>query len=168
MARGFVKDSVEHVGGVLSLSCAVRCDRAAHCFAIVVDAGQLSLLSYYMDLGLTAGVGPSTGCTFSSNIPRLAIRWDCQSFLSGEDGTWGMIWRVIGVIGEGAVPSYCCAVLCRGLALGTFGGNRGVWTLVGVQVGRAPGFVGEIVAVCTPGGGEPREVGDNLGDSMSS
>ncbi len=56
MARGFVKDSVEHVGGVLSLSCAVRCDRAAHHFAIVVDAGQQSLLSYCMDLGLTTGV----------------------------------------------------------------------------------------------------------------
>ncbi len=53
---GFVKDSVEHVGGVLSLSFAVRCDRAAHCFAIVVDAGQHSLLSYCTDLGLTAGV----------------------------------------------------------------------------------------------------------------
>ncbi len=56
MARGFVKDSVEHVGGVLLLSCAVHCDRAAHRFAIVADAGQQSLLSYYMDLGLTAGV----------------------------------------------------------------------------------------------------------------
>ena len=56
MARGFVKDSVEHVSGVLPLSCAVHCDRVAHCFAIVVDAGQQSLLSYCMDLGLTAGV----------------------------------------------------------------------------------------------------------------
>ncbi len=56
MARGFVKDSVDHVGGVLLLSCAVRCDRVAHCFAIVVDAGQQILLSYCTDLGLTAGV----------------------------------------------------------------------------------------------------------------
>jgi hypothetical protein len=56
MAPGFVKDSVEHVGGVLLLSCTVRCDSAAHCCAIVVDAGQQSLLSYCMDLGLTAGV----------------------------------------------------------------------------------------------------------------
>ncbi len=56
MARGFVKDGVEHVGGVLSLSCTVSCDMAAHHFAIVVDAGQQSLLSYCMDLGLTVGV----------------------------------------------------------------------------------------------------------------
>ncbi len=56
MARGFVKDSEEHVGGVLLLSCAVRCDRVAHQFAIVVDEGQQSLLSYCTDLGLTAGV----------------------------------------------------------------------------------------------------------------
>ncbi len=62
MARGFVKDSMEHVGGVLSLSCTVSCDKAAHCFAIVVDAGQHSLLSYCTDLGLTAGVACRTIC----------------------------------------------------------------------------------------------------------
>ncbi len=56
MARGFVKDSVEHVSGELSLSCAVHCNRAAHRFVIVVDAGQQSLLSYCTDLGLTASV----------------------------------------------------------------------------------------------------------------
>ncbi len=56
MACGFVKESMEHIGGVLLLSCAVCCDRAAHCFAIVVDAGQQSLLSYCTDLGLTGGV----------------------------------------------------------------------------------------------------------------
>ncbi len=56
MARGFVKDNMEHVSRVLLLSCAVRCDRAAHRFAIVVDAGQQSLLSYCADLGLTLGV----------------------------------------------------------------------------------------------------------------
>jgi hypothetical protein len=88
--------------------------------------------------------------------------------VSGGDATWGMIWRVIGVVGEGAVPSCCCAVLCRGLALGTFGGNRGICTLVGAQVGRVPGVAGEIVVVCTLGGGEPRGVSDTLGDSMSS
>jgi hypothetical protein len=56
MAHGFVKDSVECVGGVLSLSCAVHCDRVAHCFPIVVHAGQQSLLSYCTVLGLTASV----------------------------------------------------------------------------------------------------------------
>jgi hypothetical protein len=56
IAPGFFKDSMEHVGGVLLLSFAVHCDMAAHHFAIVVDAGQQSLLSYCMDLGLTAGV----------------------------------------------------------------------------------------------------------------
>ncbi len=88
--------------------------------------------------------------------------------MSGGDGTWGMIWRVIGVVGEGAVPSCCCAVLCRRLALCTFGGNRGIWTLVGAQVGRVPGAAREIVVVGTLGGGKPRGVGDTLGDSGSS
>jgi hypothetical protein len=88
--------------------------------------------------------------------------------MSRGDGTWGMIWRVIGVVGEGAVPSCCCAVLCRGLALGMFWGNRGICTLVGARVGRVQGAVGEIVVVCTLGGGEPRGVGDTLVDSVSS
>jgi hypothetical protein len=56
MAHGFVEDSMEHVSGVLSLSCTASCDRAACCFAIIVDAGQQSLLGYCTDLGLTAGV----------------------------------------------------------------------------------------------------------------
>jgi hypothetical protein len=88
--------------------------------------------------------------------------------VSEGDGTWGMIWRVIGVVGEGAVPSCCCAVLCRGLALGLFGGNRGIWTSVGARVGRVLGAVGEIVVVFTLGGGEPRWLGDTLGESGSS
>jgi hypothetical protein len=75
---------------------------------------------------------------------------------------------VIGVVGEGAVLSCCCAVLCCRLTLGTFWGNRGIWTLMGARVGRLPGAVGEIVVVCTLGGGEPRRVGDTLGDSVSS
>jgi hypothetical protein len=60
MARGFVEDSVKHVGGVLLLSCAVSRDRAARRFAIIVDAGQQSLLSYCTELGLTAGVACRT------------------------------------------------------------------------------------------------------------
>ncbi len=48
------------------------------------------------------------------------------------------------------------------------GGNRDFWILEGVQVGRVPGAVGEIVVVCTLGGGEPRGVGDTLGDSVGS
>jgi hypothetical protein len=62
MARGFVKDSVEHVRGVLPLplSCAASRDRAACCFAIIMDAGQQGLLSYCTDLGLTAGVACRT------------------------------------------------------------------------------------------------------------
>ncbi len=36
------------------------------------------------------------------------------------------------------------------------------------QVGRVPGAVGEIVVVCTLGGGEPRGLGDTLGESGSS
>jgi hypothetical protein len=133
MACGFVKDSVEYVGGVLLLSFAVHCDRVAHHSAIVVDAGQQSLLSYCTDLGLTTGVACWTihRVSLSSNIPRSAIHWDCRNFVSGGYGTWGMIWRVIGVVGEGAVPSCCCAVLCHRLALGTFGSNRGIWTVVG-------------------------------------
>ncbi len=60
MACGFVKDSVEHVGGVLSLSCVASHDRAACCFSIIGDAGQQSLLSHCTDLGLTAGVACRT------------------------------------------------------------------------------------------------------------
>jgi hypothetical protein len=66
------------------------------------------------------------------------------------------------------VPSCCFAVLCPGLTLGTSGGNRDIWTLGGAVVGRVPGAVGDIVVVCTLGCGEPRGVGDTLGDSMSS
>ncbi len=112
----------------------------------------------------------------------LAIHWDQQSFVSGGDGTWGMIWRVIGAVGAGiikwltleflgnlgAVPSCCFAVICHGLTLDTSGGNRDVWTLVGVQIGRVPDAVKDIVVVCTLGGGEPRGVGDTLEDSVSS
>jgi hypothetical protein len=39
---------------------------------------------------------------------------------------------------------------------------------VGVHVGRVLGAVGEVVAVCTLGGDEPRGVGDTLGGSVSS
>jgi hypothetical protein len=88
--------------------------------------------------------------------------------MSGGDGTWGMMWHVIGVVGEGAVPSCCCVGLCCGLALGTFRGNRRIWTLVGARVGRVPSVVREIVVVCTLGGGEPRGVGDTLGNFVSS
>ncbi len=56
MARGFIKNSVEHVGGVLSLSYAASRDWAGCSFAIIVGAGQQNLLRYCMDLGLTAGV----------------------------------------------------------------------------------------------------------------
>jgi hypothetical protein len=56
MARGFVEDSMEHVGGVLSLSCVASRDRVACYFAIIVDTEQQSLLSNCTDLGLTAGV----------------------------------------------------------------------------------------------------------------
>jgi hypothetical protein len=66
----------------------------------------------------------------------------------------------------GAVPSCCFAVICRGLTLGMSGGNRDIWTLVGAQVGRVLGAVREIIVVCTLGGGEPRRVGDTLGDSV--
>jgi hypothetical protein len=59
-------------------------------------------------------------------------------------------------------------MICRGLTLGTSGGNRGIWTLVGVQVGRVSGVVGEIVVVFTLGDGEPRGVSDTLVDSVSS
>jgi hypothetical protein len=44
----------------------------------------------------------------------------------------------------------------------------GIWTLLGARLGRLPGAVREIVVVCPLGGGEPRGVGDTLGDSVSS
>ncbi len=68
MAHGFVKDSVEYVGGVLLLSCVASHDRAACCFAMIVDAGQQNLLSYCTDLGLTAGVACRTIHGVSSSL----------------------------------------------------------------------------------------------------
>jgi hypothetical protein len=66
-----------------------------------------------------------------------------------------------------AVPSCCIVVICCGFTLGTSRGNRDIRTLVGVVLGRVLGDVGEIVVVCTLGGGEPRRVDDTLGDSVS-
>ncbi len=102
----------------------------------------------------------------------------------GGDGTWGMIWREVRAVGVGtpkclllefvgnlgAVPSCCFAFLCLcpGPTLETSGGDRDFWILVSAQVGRVMGTIGEIVVVCTLGGGEPREVGDTLGDSVGS
>jgi hypothetical protein len=57
--------------------------------------------------------------------------------VSGEDGTWGMIWHEIGAAGVGipkclmlefegnlgAVPSCCFALFCRGPTVVTSGGN---------------------------------------------
>jgi hypothetical protein len=88
MARGFVKDSKEQVGGVLSLSCTVSCDRAAHCFAIVVDAGQQSLLSYCTDLGLTAGVACRTICQVFLVIQYTQVGYLLGSPEFREGGGW--------------------------------------------------------------------------------
>jgi hypothetical protein len=103
MACGFVKDSVDHVSGVLLLSCVASRDRAACCFAIIVDTGQQSLLSYCTDLGLTAGVA----CRTIHQV-YLVIQYSQVGYLLGlpefcewGDGTWGMIWHVIGVVGVG-------------------------------------------------------------------
>jgi hypothetical protein len=67
----------------------------------------------------------------------------------------------------GAVPSCCFAMLCCSPTLGTSGGKRDFWILVGAKVGRVLGDVREIIVVCTLGGGEPKGVGDTLGDSVS-
>ncbi len=56
LARGFVEDSVEYVGGELSLCCLVGHDWAARHRTISAYTGQHGLLSYCSDLGLTAGV----------------------------------------------------------------------------------------------------------------
>jgi hypothetical protein len=50
----------------------------------------------------------------------------------------------------------------------TSGGNRDFWILEGARVGRVPGTFGEIVVMCTLGGGVLRGVGDTLGDSIGS
>jgi hypothetical protein len=60
LAHGFVKDSVEYVSGELSLCCVVGHDWAARHLTISADTGQLGLLSYCSDLGLTAGVALRT------------------------------------------------------------------------------------------------------------
>jgi hypothetical protein len=86
MACGFVEDSVEHVGGVLLLSCTASHDRAACCFTIIVDAGQQSLLSYCTDLGLTAGVA----CRTIHQV-YLVIQYSQVGYLLGllEFWEWG-------------------------------------------------------------------------------
>ncbi len=66
------------------------------------------------------------------------------------------------------VASCCFAMFCHGPTLDTCGGNRDFWILEGARVGRVPGAVGEIIVVCTLGGGEPRGVGDTLEDSVGS
>jgi hypothetical protein len=102
--------------------------------------------------------------------------------VSGEDGLWCMIWNVIDatdvgiskwlkldfVENLGAVPCCCCAMFCRGPTLDTSGGKRDFWELEGAQVGRVSGTMGEIIVVCTLGGGVPRGVGTTLGDSVGS
>jgi hypothetical protein len=100
MACGFVENSVKHVGGVLSLSCAASRDRAAHCFAIIVDAGQHSPLSYCMDLGLTVGVARRTIHRLS-----LVIQYSQVSYLLGspEFCEWGG-WYM----GHDLVCDWCC------------------------------------------------------------
>jgi hypothetical protein len=45
--------------------------------------------------------GLSTGSTLSSRMPRSAIFWNQQSFVSREDGSWGLIWHDIGAAGVG-------------------------------------------------------------------
>ena len=94
---------MEHVGGVLSLSCAASCDRAACYFTIIVDAGQQSLLSYCTGLGLTEGVVCRT-----IHWVYLVIQYSQVGYLLGSpefcewgDGTWGMIWHVISVVDVG-------------------------------------------------------------------
>jgi hypothetical protein len=59
-------------------------------------------------------------------------------------------------------------MFCRGPTLDTSKGNRIFWTLEGAQVGSMPGTFGEIVVVCTLGGGVPRGVGSTLEDSVGS
>jgi hypothetical protein len=166
VARGFVKDSVEHVGGVLLLSCAMGSDGAACPFAIIVDAVQEGLLSYCTDLGLTAGVGCRTIHQIYLVIQYSQVGYSLGSTKFCEWGgryMWHDLAHVIGAVGDlGAVPSCCFAVICHGLTLDTSGGSRDVWTQVGAQVGGMLGAVGEVLVVCTFGDGEPRGVGDTL------
>jgi hypothetical protein len=100
MTRGFVEDSMEHVGRVPLLSCAASCDKAAHCFAIIVDAGQQSLLSYCTDLGLTVGVACRT-----IHWVYLVIQYSQVNYLLGllEFCEWGG-WYM----GHDLACDWCC------------------------------------------------------------
>ncbi len=51
---------MEHVGGELSLCCVAGHDWAARHLTTSADTGQHGLLSYHLDLGLTAGVACRT------------------------------------------------------------------------------------------------------------
>jgi hypothetical protein len=68
----------------------------------------------------------------------------------------------------GAVLDCCFAMFCHGPTLDTSRGNRDFSILEVAQVGRVLGTFGEILVVCTLGGGVPRGVGDTLGDSIGS
>ncbi len=72
VAHGFVKDSMERVGGELLLCCVAGRDRAACHFTIFADTAQHSILSYCLDLGLTAGVACRRvqTSTLLSRMPR--------------------------------------------------------------------------------------------------
>jgi hypothetical protein len=100
MARGFVEDSKEHDGGVLLLSCVASRDWAARCFAIIVDAGQQSLLSNCTGLGLTVGVVCRT-------IHRvyLVIQYSQVGYLLGlpEFCEWGGCY-----MGHDLACDWCC------------------------------------------------------------
>jgi hypothetical protein len=91
---------VEHVGGVVSLSCVVSPAREAHCFAIIVAVGQQSLLSFCRDLRLTVGVACRT-----IHWVYLVIQYSQVGYLLGlsESCEWGG-WYM----GHDPACDWCC------------------------------------------------------------
>jgi hypothetical protein len=93
--HGYVKDSVEHVGGELLLCCMAGCDWVAHHLTISADTGQHSLLSYYLDLGLTVGVA----CRAVQMVYLVVQDAGPTEFFRVEDGACSLIWQDIGTAG---------------------------------------------------------------------
>jgi hypothetical protein len=75
-------------------------DRVAHPFAIVVDAGQQSLLSYCMDLGLTEGVACWTILRVYFVIQYTQVGYSLGSLGFCEWGGWNM--------GHDLACAWCC------------------------------------------------------------
>jgi hypothetical protein len=90
LAHGFIENSVERVGGELSLCCVAGLDWVAHHLTISADTGQHGLLSYHSDLGLTAGVACRTVQTVYLVVQDAQFSYSLGLMEFSERGGWFM------------------------------------------------------------------------------